>query len=135
MTSARQLLGPMTTLAEIRPPGRSFAEWHRFLEECREAGVAALTEDRRAFATPLGYALLRRWRWLEDAEQRGLRYDDAERAFSAAIERDSAALKASLEETERARARAMQERDPRAARRKARDASDLLDYADEVIRP
>ena len=134
MRTARELLGPMVALAHIKPPGPSFAEWRRFLEDCREEGVAALTEDRQAFATPLGYALLRRWRWLEDAEANDVPYYEAERAFSASVERDSEALRTSLIETERARARAMAERDPRATRRKTRTPTSSFSYADDVIR-
>lgn len=110
MHKTSELVGAMGALAHIKPPARSFSDWRRFLDEAREAGVAAL-DGNEQFATPLGFALLRRWRWLEDAERRGLRYEEAETAFAAAIERDSAALKEAMKQADRQRARAMSERD------------------------
>lgn len=85
----------MRALAHIRPPGRSYADWLRFLEQCREAGVGAIyrdKEDFQGFATPLGFTLLRRWRWVRDSVAKGLEYDQAELAFDAGLERDKEAL-------------------------------------------
>jgi hypothetical protein len=127
----------MVELARIKPPGRSYADWRRFLEDCRQAGVAAILADSRGqstgdFATPLGYALLRRWRWLQEAEERGLRYEDAERAFDAAIERDRDALAASMREQEHRRAKAVRERESARRRKGGDDSDELLSHATEV---
>ena len=122
MNRVSDLFGPLKALARIRPPCElarpgaenlehyipgvmphrgpcrgSYAEWHRFLDECLEAGIATTYTDQegehfRGFATPLGFALLRRWRWLRDSEAQGLPYEDAELAFTAAFERDREAL-------------------------------------------
>jgi hypothetical protein len=123
------LLGPMRALAHIRRPGPSYADWHRFLEQCRAAGVAGIyggsdarNRDFQGFATPLGWPLLRRWRWLRDCEERGLPFAEAEQLFRASIERDGNAL-----------ASADQERAAALANVKAEiDADDILLHAGEL---
>lgn len=102
----QELLGTLKALAHIRPPKRNFADWDRFLEQCREAGVAAVYGNERGemtggFVTPLGYALLRRWRWLRDSRAAGLDYEAAEMAFYVGLERDKAALTAAEREREK----------------------------------
>lgn len=109
-------LGTSRVIARIRAPGRSYADWHRFLEECREAGLAAVYgdangESRAEFVTPFGYALLRRFRWLRDAEAMGLPYEEAEAAFGVGMERDADALRRADEDREASMLRAMQERE------------------------
>src|SRR5262252_10293048 len=97
---ASELIGHMRSLAHIRPPKGSYADWHRFLEQCRAAGVAAIIgpadgkDDGKfhGFATPLGFALLRRWRWLRDCEKRGVPFEEAEQLFQVGMERDKDAL-------------------------------------------
>ena len=140
MKSARNLFGPMTALATIRPPGRSYADVRRFLEDCRKAGVAAVIESKDGqptaeFATPLGPALLRLWRWVEDSERMGIPYEAAEASFNAAIERDRDAFTTSMLEQQRTSARARHERDNKNGKRRSDpDADALLAYAEETIR-
>ena len=114
MNTLRELLGPTASLAHIRPPGPSYAEWHRFLREAEEAGLASTTGSARGvssglLASPLGYALLRRWRWLKESEDRGIPYAEAEAAFEAAIDRDRDALIGTAKEQDRRRAAAIAE--------------------------
>jgi hypothetical protein len=119
MKSIGELFGPVRSLSHIRPPEGSYADWHRFLDECREAGIAAVYEGEgrhnepefHGFATVLGVALLRRWRWLQESEARGIPYAEAESAFAAAIERDSAAIAESAHLQAGASARAARERE------------------------
>lgn len=118
MNTIKELFGPLRALAHIRPPKRSYADWHRFLEQCREAGVAAILRDPkgteadfRGFATPLGFALLRRWRWLRDSEARGLAYDNAEIEFQTSFERDRKALIEAGQQAQTTAHRAIRERD------------------------
>lgn len=134
MTRLQDLLGPLRQLEHIAPPGPSYAAWERFLEDCRAEGVAALLPDSSGqsaplFATPLGYALLRRYRWLEESQRLGMPYQEAERAFTAAIERDSAALAEAEHERQRRLARAMRERDKR---RPADDADEIFARVDKL---
>lgn len=119
MHRAKDLFGPLTALAKIKRPGPSYREWHRFLSDCQKAGVAALvSQDPPQFATPLGFALLRRYRWLKDSEERGIPYEQAEQQFCAEIERDRGGLYAAAIAQERQRARALRERDhPKAGKR------------------
>lgn len=119
MSLLRDEFGALRALAGIQPPGRSYADWHRFLTECAEAGVAAVYGDGNGnatarFGTCLGYPLLRRWRWLRDAEERGLPYADAEAAFGLGYERDAKALRAAEDDQRSALARAQDERDANA---------------------
>ena len=144
------LFGPVAELATIRPPGApdkwrdltaeqlekarkgSYADTRRFLEDCREAGVSALTEDHKNFATPLGLALLKLWQWCEESESRGIPYHEAVMARNASIERERGATAESIAETARRAAAARSERDPKT---KARGKADeLFGYADETIR-
>ena len=130
MQRASELLGSMRALAHIRPPGGSYADWHRFLEQCREAGVAAILApsggkddgEFHGFATVLGLALLRRWRWLRDCEKRGVPFEEAEALFQVGIERDKDALTAAEQERVDAVARVRDEL----------DADDVLMHAGEL---
>jgi len=117
------LIGPMGGLKDIRPPGRSFGDWERWLRE-----VAPIALD-----SPLGFAIIRRKRWLDDARRRGLVYEQAEQEWNATYERDAAAISASLHRQDQQRARALRERDGK--RRPPEDAEPLFDYADEMIPP
>jgi hypothetical protein len=131
-----ETLGELTALRKIRPPGRSYDDWRRFLEECREAGVAALTSEHPPrFANFLGPALLRRWRWVEESERMGIPFEEASRAFDAAIERDSDAMNGAMAHQQRMRQSAERERDAAKTgrRRVPRSADELFDYADEAI--
>jgi len=137
MNRARDLFGPITALATIRPPGPSFADWRRFLEECREAGIAAVEGSQ--FSTPLGYALLKRWRWLEDSERMGVPYEQAEAAFCAAIDREREAYGRADRERAETAARTLAERDGKNRRRNGRApiddaaADDIFTYAEERL--
>lgn len=124
MKLLRGLLGPLSALETIRPPGSSFEDCERFLEDARAAGVASLAADRdgvsRAeFGTPLGMALLRLYRWMKDARANGLTYDQAKRAWAASFEREAAALQESARQTDARRVKAASERNG-PARGKAR---------------
>jgi hypothetical protein len=132
----RESLGELSALRKIRPPGRSYADWRRFLEECREAGVAGLvSEHPPRFANFLGPALLRRWRWVEESERMGIPFEEASRAFDAAIERDGESLNGAMAQQQRTRYSAERERDAAKTgrRRVPRDADALFAYADEAI--
>lgn len=97
---------------DIKPPGASYAEWHRFLAECAEARTG-----------PLAVALRRREAWLTDAEARDIPYDQAELEFSASMERNGGAVVAA--ERERAQQLA------KVAKENGRD--DVYDQAGEVL--
>lgn len=132
MNSIRELLGPTANMADIRPPGPSYAEWHRFLTDCEEAGLASTIATERGVDTgrlgsPLGFALLRRWRWLKDSEERGIPYEQAEAAFSAAMDRDHDALVENAKLQDRRRAAAIAEK--KSAETVAKDARKFFDEA------
>ena len=136
MISVDDLLGPLKALRSIQPPKGSYADWDRFLEECRKAGIAALDKPGGVFATPLGYALLRRWRWLKESRERGIPYQEATVAFDAMVERDRDASLAGDRDRMQTAARAMRERDGgKRGRRAAPESEDLLEYADERFAP
>jgi len=145
MRRASELLGSMRALAHIRPPcalaaaGKgnhdgpckgSYADWHRFLEQCRDAGVAAILAPQdgkddgkfHGFATALGLALLRRWRWLRDCEALGVPFDQAEQLFQVSMERDKDAITKAEQERVAALARAQEEL----------EADDVLRHAGEL---
>ena len=118
----------MTELAKIRPPGRSFEDWERFLREA--APVAAY--ETEGTAAPLGRALWKRKRWLENAREKGLTYQDADAAWNADYERERAAIVESLQRNDTQRAAAMREREnPRSRRRADRPSAELFDRSDE----
>jgi hypothetical protein len=133
MKRVSELLGPMRSLGEICPPARSFADWRRFLEEARQAGVAGLeNQDPPVFATPLGYSLLRRWRWLEESERRGLTYEAAEAWWKATADRENDALEESMRSQDRTRARAMAERESFRKPSQESVRGEMHAFADEV---
>jgi hypothetical protein len=80
ISSIQSLLGPLMKLPSIRKPQSSFEDWARFLTDCDEAGLSAVS-DKGQFATELGFALYRRWRWLAYAKEFGLSYAAAEAAW------------------------------------------------------
>ena len=140
MMKLSDLLGPTAKLAHIRPPGPSYAEWHRFLAECEEAGLASTEANARGISTgllasPLGYALLRRWRWLKEAEDRGIPYAQAEAAFEAAIDRDRDALIGTAKEQDRHRAAAIAETEKKRDGKSSDEASlsGSYDFFDEAM--
>lgn len=136
-------LGAMRSLEFIRPPDPNYGDWRRFLEQCREAGVSAIYVNEHGkfvgFSCPLGMPLLRRWRWLQDAEDRGLAYEDAEAQFGASIERDRDALREAEAERVDSANRATAERE----RQRKRDvenaergrANDPVNKAVDRLRP
>lgn len=141
LKQAKEQFGAMRALRHIRPPRltckpghthdgacrSTYDEWRRFLEQCRAAGVAAIYTDDdgtfRGFATPLGYALLKRWRWLTDCEARGVNEEEAEREWLVRYERDKDALLQSEREREEAVQRALHER----------DKADAFAHLDEIL--
>lgn len=132
MNSIRELLGPTANMADIRSPGPSYAEWHRFLDECEEAGLASTIGTERGIDTgrlgsPLGFALLRRWRWLKDSEERNIPYEVAEAAFTAAMDRDHDALVEHAHAQDRRRAAAIREK--QSAETVAKNARKFFDEA------
>lgn len=127
-----KLLGPTSALAEIKPPDlKSYDDWERFLEECRVAGAAAVYKDRETgeatpeFAGPLGFALLRRWRWLQDARERGIPFYQASAAFDAAIDRDREAVLEAIRQQAARRQKAMAERDGKRQSTRATNNEDI----------
>jgi hypothetical protein len=85
--------------------------------------------QKGVFDGPLGYALLRRWRWIQDARDRGISYGEAEAEFSALIDRERAALKAAERERARIAAKTLAERNSSKYRKTAaEDVDDLLEY-------
>ena len=62
-----------------------FEAWDSILELARMRGIAAL-DGRGGFFGVFGFALLRRYRWLVDARNRGLTPQQAEREFCARID-------------------------------------------------
>jgi hypothetical protein len=123
------LFGSMTGLASIKPPGRSFEDWERFLREA----IPIASMEREGIAAPLGRAFFRRKRWLENAREKGLTFQQADAAWNADYERERAAILESLKQTDAQRVSAMREReDPRGRRRSARPSAELFDRADEA---
>lgn len=131
MIHPSRLLGATGKLAAIAPPGRSYGDWKRFLDECEAAGIIANVGDdgKAELAGPLSFALVRRWRWLHESCELGLSFEDAERSWNAGVERERAAIRESLEEQDRRRAAAMRERDGKNPNRRR---NDLLGYARET---
>jgi hypothetical protein len=85
-------LRPTDALARIKPPARSFADWERFLNECEAAGLCSTIansygESTGIFASPVAYALLRRWRWLRYCREKGISYEAGEALFDEGIEK------------------------------------------------
>jgi hypothetical protein len=80
MSSVQSLCGAMLKLPNIKKPQSSFEDWARFLRDCDEAGISAVT-DKGQFVTELGFALYRRWRWLAWSKERGLSFEAAQAAF------------------------------------------------------
>lgn len=122
MMSASRLLGAMRAVATIPPPARSFEDWERFLEACREAGMTGYDDARREFATPLGEALLKRWRWLRDARARGLDFETASDEFDRSVDVARAEAQSRMSEAEKVRARhTLEATDARRQRRNNRN--------------
>ena len=118
MNTIKQLLGPMAALANIKPPGRSYADVRRFLRDCEDAGLSGWETDRAGRATnvpatPLTFALLRLYRMVDEGEERGIPYQEAEIAFNAAIERDRQAHAESMRLQQEHAQRARAERNPK----------------------
>jgi len=133
------LIGPAMKIRSIAPPGPSYADWKRFLDECEAAGLVAVVDDagKATAAEPFGMALLRRWRWLHDSIAAGLEYEQAEAAWVAGMEREQAAMAESMRVSDRNRAAAIREREgEKRDKRRARAADgyqrDPLDYAKTV---
>lgn len=119
MNTIKQLFGPMAALATIKPPGRSYSDVRRFLRECEDAGLSGWQTDRNGHATkepatPLTFALLRLYRMVDEGEQRGIPYQEAELAFNVAIERDRQAHAESMAQQQETARRARAERNPKA---------------------
>lgn len=103
----------LAELRSIRPPDASFDDWERFLEDCREAGLAALlgpSEDSTRFANWLGLPLLKRWRWVQDAKRRGIDFRTAARAFDEMCERDAERMRKDAAAYEAAKQRVKEEK-------------------------
>ena len=66
-----EVLGPMRDIARIKPPGKSLDDWERFLRESAEV----------ALDSPLGFAIMKRKRWLNRARATNITYEAAERAW------------------------------------------------------
>lgn len=115
MRKVSDLANTGTSLARIKPPGESFEDWHRFLEECRAEGVSdpVVTTDGSfvGFASPFGLALLKRYRWLTDAEARGICFEQAAYEWEAMIERDGEQVRHAETERLRTVVKAQRERD------------------------
>jgi len=137
MKSVRALLGPLSSLADIKPPGRSFEDCERFLEAARAAGVGALVTDetgipRAEFGTPLGMGLLRLYRWMRDSRENGLTYEEAKRSWAAAFEREHAAVEASMHQQDSRRAKALAEREGPRSRQKYGLGPEMHGFADDA---
>jgi hypothetical protein len=91
MKSVRQLMGGACALSRIKPPGPSFADYRRWIDECIEAGVVVVEADKQGrparYSGVFAQAIAKRIAWLQDALQRGIPYAEAEAAFDAAIDR------------------------------------------------
>lgn len=131
-------LGSLRALAFIRPPDDNFPDWHRFLDQCNAAGVTSIYADEHgkfvSFGTPMGMPLLRRWRWLQDAERRGLSFEEAEAAFELEIERDKDALLTAEAERQHSANRASLERE-RHHQRDVENAEKSMATAVDRLRP
>jgi hypothetical protein len=68
------VLGPMREMATIKPPGKTLDDWERFLRQAAEV----------ALDSPLGFALMKRKRWLNHARAANMTYEAAELAWSGA---------------------------------------------------
>lgn len=117
------LFGSMTGLATIKPPGRSFEDWERFLREATPVAAFGPHDD----AGPLGRALYRRKRWLENARAQGLTFQQADAAWNADYDRERAEILESLKKTDATRASAMRETENRRGKRPAPTSADLFD--------
>jgi hypothetical protein len=83
--------------AEVQPPW-DFETWEALLDQAVELGVAAVIVDDPSkpplerkivdFAGPFGAALLKRYRWLQDAKEHGLTPTQAEAKFNVVIDRE-----------------------------------------------
>jgi hypothetical protein len=109
---------PRLGTPEFRNP-RSFADWEAFLVAHR---APPSTREKPQFGGPWGYAMRKRWDWLQDALDRGIDYQAAEGAFDAVVDRERGEERASASEP-----------NARAHRRATRDTADaLLDHAQRV---
>lgn len=137
---AREMYGwNARELADIRPPEATFEDWLRFINEWNEKGGAKL-DERERFAGPMGMALLKRWRWVQDARARGLTFTEASIAFDAMIERERDSFSKMQRDRERQLAKAIEERNEekqrgrrrgRAENGYQRDGDDLWNHAEE----
>ncbi|HEX3458508.1 MAG TPA: hypothetical protein VHR97_11190 [Candidatus Baltobacteraceae bacterium] len=75
-----------------------FETWEAILDAAVEKGIAAVEVHDKSkpidehnlvgFGGMFGPALLKRWRWLQDAKARGLTPTDAEAEFTAAVQEE-----------------------------------------------
>jgi hypothetical protein len=121
-------------MREIPPPKRTLADLERYLREI----APLVSQDEEGRPTSFGLAI-HRWKMrLEDARLEGLTYEQAERHWKAAIEREDAALKEAMDYGVRTASRALRERDaPRQGARSKRrygleGTNAIHDFADEL---
>jgi hypothetical protein len=90
----------------------SFEDWREFLVEHR---APPSPPEKPEFGGPFGFAMQKRWDWLQDALARGIPFQEAEQAFSDAVDRARGKEQASSGEP-----------NARASRRAQRDDGDAL---------
>ena len=145
MKSARSIMAGACALSRIKPPGPSFADYRRWIDDCIEAGVVVVEADKQGravrYSGVFAQAIAKRVAWLQDALQRGIPYSEASDAFDAACDRESAQARGAMERRDRnvadtaaeyaAERRAKKRRERRPADGYQPDA-EMQTFADEV---
>lgn len=94
MKRFRDLAGGSSALARIKPPGPSYADWRRWIDDCIAERVIGIEVDKQGrpvrYVGVFAQAIAKRIAWLQDALQRGIPYQEAEAAFDAACDREKA---------------------------------------------
>jgi len=130
------LLGSASEMPNVRPPGRSFDDWMRFLREIADY----VAFDGRGDPGILYMAIVERKKWVEESIACGRTYQEAEQTWDAKYERERQNIENMLTQHDRQRVSAMRERDGKGRRQRPpanerlfqREAEAEPDWSDQM---